>query len=96
MLRPRLTVSLALVLAVATTPAVGQTPRYGGLLVTSPLSAPPSLSPHEEATIATVDAASPCFNNLVYFDPMKKLAVFGANLLGDALRDTLDPRLRGA
>jgi len=24
------------------------------------------------------------------------LAVFGANLLGDALRDTLDPRLRGA
>jgi peptide/nickel transport system permease protein len=23
------------------------------------------------------------------------LAVFGANLLGDALRDTLDPRLRG-
>jgi peptide/nickel transport system permease protein len=24
------------------------------------------------------------------------LAVFGTNLLGDALRDTLDPRLRGA
>jgi len=24
-----------------------------------------------------------------------RLAVFGANLLGDALRDTLDPRLRG-
>jgi peptide/nickel transport system permease protein len=24
------------------------------------------------------------------------LAVFGSNLLGDALRDTLDPRLRGA
>ena len=24
------------------------------------------------------------------------LAVFGANLFGDALRDTLDPRLRGA
>jgi peptide/nickel transport system permease protein len=23
-------------------------------------------------------------------------AVFGSNLLGDALRDTLDPRLRGA
>jgi peptide/nickel transport system permease protein len=23
------------------------------------------------------------------------LAVFGMNLLGDALRDTLDPRLRG-
>jgi peptide/nickel transport system permease protein len=24
------------------------------------------------------------------------LAVFASNLLGDALRDTLDPRLRGA
>ena len=24
------------------------------------------------------------------------LAVFGSNMLGDALRDTLDPRLRGA
>ena len=24
------------------------------------------------------------------------LAVFGSNLLGDALRDTLDPRLRGS
>jgi peptide/nickel transport system permease protein len=24
------------------------------------------------------------------------LAVFGTNLLGDALRDTLDPRVRGA
>jgi ABC-type dipeptide/oligopeptide/nickel transport system permease subunit len=24
------------------------------------------------------------------------LAVFGTNLLGDALRDTLDPRLRGS
>ncbi|MBI4562875.1 MAG: peptide ABC transporter substrate-binding protein [Candidatus Rokubacteria bacterium] len=53
-------------------PVAAQTPRYGGILVTTPLSAPPSLSPHEEATIATVHAAIPCFNNLVYFDPMKK------------------------
>ncbi|MGH7277157.1 MAG: ABC transporter permease [Candidatus Rokuibacteriota bacterium] len=34
---------------------------------------------------------------LVLFPGMAiSLAVFGANLLGDALRDTLDPRLRGA
>ena len=131
-------------------PAAQPAPKYGGVLVTHPLSAPPSLSPHEESTVATVQAASPCFNNLVYFDPVKKqesvdtlipelaekwssqdgyrnlvfflrrdvrwhdgkpftspwlviypgvaisLAVFGTNLLGDALRDTLDPRLRGA
>ncbi|MBI2203036.1 MAG: ABC transporter substrate-binding protein [Candidatus Rokubacteria bacterium] len=75
--RPPLTVSLALaalalVLAAATLPAVGQTPKYGGVLATSPISAPPSLSPHEEATIAVVASASVCFNNLVYFDPQKK------------------------
>ena len=27
---------------------------------------------HEESTIATVQQASPCFNNLVYYDPAKK------------------------
>jgi peptide/nickel transport system substrate-binding protein len=47
-------------------------PKYGGVLVTSPLSATPSLSPHEESTVATVQQASPCLNNLVYFDPAKK------------------------
>lgn len=48
------------------------TPKYGGVLVFAPLSAAPSLSPHEESTIATVQQASPCFNNLLYFDPAKK------------------------
>lgn len=42
------------------------------MLVTSRVSAPPSVSPHEKATIATVDAAGPSFDNLVDFDPMKK------------------------
>src|SRR6266540_1036741 len=53
-------------------PHASKTPKYGGVLVTSPLSATPSLSPHEESTVATVQQASPCFNNLVYFDPAKK------------------------
>jgi len=52
--------------------AWAQTPKYGGVLVIHPLSAPPSLSPHEESTVATVQQASPCFNNLVYFDPARK------------------------
>ena len=78
MSRPRPLLSLAAVLAllVAVLPATGQapaTPKHGGVLVTSPLSATPSLSPHEESTIATVQQASPCFSNLVYFDPAKKV-----------------------
>jgi peptide/nickel transport system substrate-binding protein len=69
-----LTLSLTLVLAlVVTGPGTAQAPKKGGVLVTSPLSATPSLSPHEESTIATVQQASPCFNNLVYFDPAKKV-----------------------
>ncbi len=61
-----------LLLGLLTVPAPAQAPKFGGVLVTSPLSATPSLSPHEESTVATVQQASPCFNNLLYFDPAKK------------------------
>jgi peptide/nickel transport system substrate-binding protein len=67
-----LIVAALLVALTAGGPVWGQAPKYGGVLVTHPLSAPPSLSPHEESTIATVAAASPCLNNLVYFDPAKR------------------------
>ena len=60
---------LCLVLAL---PAPAQAPKSGGVLTIHPLSAPPSLSPHEESTIAVVQQASPCFSNLVYYDPSKK------------------------
>jgi len=68
---------LAAVMALIAVPllplaATSQTPKYGGVLVTAPLSAAPSLSPHEESTVAVVQQASPCFNNLVYYDPTKK------------------------
>src|SRR2546430_6915338 len=72
-LRPFLFTSLMLALVVAVAPVTAQAPKTGGVLVTSPLSATPSLSPHEESTIATVQQASPCFNNLVYYDPTKKV-----------------------
>ncbi|MBM4440009.1 MAG: ABC transporter substrate-binding protein [Candidatus Rokubacteria bacterium] len=62
---------LLLVLALAL-PAPAQAPKSGGVLTIHPLSAPPSLSPHEESTIAVVQQASPCFSNLVYYDPAKK------------------------
>jgi peptide/nickel transport system substrate-binding protein len=79
MTHPRRFVSLlalALALVVLTLPAPPSgaqgAPKPGGVLTFAPLSAAPSLSPHEESTIAVVQQASPCFNNLVYFDPAKK------------------------
>jgi len=65
-----LSLAAALALLLSATPVAAQ--KYGGVLVTHPLSAPPSLNPHEESTVATVQAASPCFNNLLYYDPAKK------------------------
>src|SRR5262245_9146884 len=65
--------SLATILVLALSlPAPAQAPKYGGVLRIHPLTAPPSLSPHEESTIATVQPASACYSNLVYFDPAKK------------------------
>jgi peptide/nickel transport system substrate-binding protein len=71
--RPLITLALLLVLALLVAPVTAQAPKPGGVLVTSPLSATPSLSPHEESTVATTQQASPCFNNLVYYDPAKKV-----------------------
>jgi peptide/nickel transport system substrate-binding protein len=70
--RPLLLVVALLVAILAVGPVVAQSPKHGGVLVTSPLSATPSLSPHEESTVATVQQTSPCFNNLLYFDPSRK------------------------
>src|SRR5499433_1598697 len=52
--------------------ARAETPKYGGVLnLMQREELPQGLSIHESSTIATVWPASPCFNNLVYFDPMK-------------------------
>src|SRR4029434_5578052 len=76
MTRPRSLRSLlpfaAALLLLPAAPGWAQTPKYGGGLVTHPLSATPSMSPHEESTVATTQQASPCFNNLVYYDPAKR------------------------
>lgn len=66
------TLLAALLVVALALPAPAQAPKRGGVLRTHPLSAPPSLSPHEESTVAAVQAASPCYNNLVYFDPARK------------------------
>jgi peptide/nickel transport system substrate-binding protein len=65
--------TLAALLLLLAAPVDAQTPKYGGVLVTHPLAAAPSLSPHEESTVAVTQQASPCFNNLVTYDPAKKV-----------------------
>ena len=60
---------VALALAAA---APADAPKYGGVLnLMQREELPQGFSIHETSTIATVWPASPCFNNLVYFDPMK-------------------------
>jgi peptide/nickel transport system substrate-binding protein len=65
-------------LAVATlvaAPAKGQTarPKHGGILNSVLTEDPPGLLVHESATISSVWPMSPCYSNLVIFDPLKPL-----------------------
>ena len=69
--RIALVLAPVLVVLVATAPLPAAGPKTGGVLRIHPLATPPSLSPHEESTVASVQAASPCYNNLLYFDPAK-------------------------
>ena len=58
--------------ALVVTPAESQTPRAGGTLkVMHREDTPQGFAVHETSTISTVWPSSPCFNNLVYFDPLK-------------------------
>jgi hypothetical protein len=55
-------------------PAGGQEPRHGGMLnAMQREELPVGFAIHESTTISTIWPAMPCFNNLVLFDPMKKV-----------------------
>jgi hypothetical protein len=56
-------------LALAVGPAGGQTPRRGGILNAMLAEDPPGFSVHESSTISGVWPLSPCYSNLVLFDP---------------------------
>jgi peptide/nickel transport system substrate-binding protein len=58
-----------------TTPASAQsaTPKRGGILNSVLTEDPPGLLVHESATISNVWPMSPCYSNLVIFDPLKPL-----------------------
>jgi peptide/nickel transport system substrate-binding protein len=50
------------------------TPKRGGVLVATPVTAAASFSIHEEATISTVQVAMPCYGNLLLVDQAKPRA----------------------
>ncbi|MBI2525417.1 MAG: peptide ABC transporter substrate-binding protein, partial [Candidatus Rokubacteria bacterium] len=60
--------------ALTLTPAAAQAPKSGGainIMLREDLSQ--GFAIHETATISVVFPASPCFNNLVFFDPLKSV-----------------------
>ena len=63
--------ALALVLVSSVARAASE-PTRGGVLNATLEESPPSFSIHEEATLATVWAIMPCYNNLTLFDPFQK------------------------
>ena len=64
--------SAAVLAAVLFTVSVdAQTPKRGGVLTSMVTEDPPGFSIHESATVSTVWPMSPCYNNLVVFDPHK-------------------------
>ena len=62
-----------LIIAAALTPAVGQTPKRGGVLQSLLIEDPPGLLIHESATVSNVWPMAPCYSNLVLFHPLKSL-----------------------
>ncbi|HZP38420.1 MAG TPA: ABC transporter substrate-binding protein [Methylomirabilota bacterium] len=72
---PPLVLALAALVAAAAllaSPAGAQSkPKRGGILNTVLIEDPPGLNIHESATVSNVWPVSPCYSNLVYFDPLK-------------------------
>ncbi len=68
-------IAFVLIVAVAlATPAISQTPKSGGVLnMTQREDLPQGFAIHETQTISTVWPSMPCLNNLVIFDPKKKI-----------------------
>jgi peptide/nickel transport system substrate-binding protein len=75
--RPLALVPVLAALAVGLPPldrAAALTPKRGGTLTVMQREDPPQgFNVHETSTISVVWPASPCFNNLVMFDPAKRL-----------------------
>ena len=67
-------VTVLIAVAALSGPAVSQTPKSGGTLtITQREDLPQGFAVHETGTISTSWPAMPCLNNLVFFDPLKKV-----------------------
>src|SRR5882724_13501949 len=55
----------------STAAAQGAKPKRGGILNTVLIEDPPGLIIHESATVSNTLPMSPCYSNLVFFDPLK-------------------------
>jgi peptide/nickel transport system substrate-binding protein len=64
---------VAVAMAAVVAHAQGQTPKRGGILNSVLIEDPPGLLIHESATVSNVWPMSPCYSNLVLFDPSKSL-----------------------
>jgi len=81
MARSRSAVAVVTVCLILSTAAVlgsrlaaeGQTPKRGGVLQSVLIEDPPGLLVHESATVSNVWPMSPCYSNLVFFNPQKPL-----------------------
>jgi peptide/nickel transport system substrate-binding protein len=74
---PPVTLGLAILVAAAllasTASGLTPQPKRGGILNSVLTEDPPGLVVHESATISNVWPMSPCYSNLVIFDPLKPL-----------------------
>src|SRR5262245_20343612 len=62
------------IVALALGPAIGQAPRTGGVLnIMLREDLPQGFATHETATVSSSNPALPCFSNLVFFDPARKV-----------------------
>src|SRR5437667_8400942 len=69
-----LVIIAAVALILSGTPAVSQTPKTGGSLnLTLREELSQGFAVHETSTISSVWPVMPCMNNLVLFDPLKKV-----------------------
>jgi hypothetical protein len=80
---PLLLLALAAVIGPAVSDAWAQTPKSGGHLnIMLREDLPQGFATHESSTISTSFPSLPCFNNLVFFDPLKR-AETPENLVGE-------------
>jgi peptide/nickel transport system substrate-binding protein len=71
---PIIVIALAVAALALGGPAVSQTPKSGGTLnITQREDLPQGFAVHETGTISTSWPAMACLNNLVFFDPLKKV-----------------------